>query len=484
MELIFEKSVEGKRGYLNPESDVGLGAELPEKYQRRDELKFPEVTELEAVRHFTILSRLNFSVDTNFYPLGSCTMKYNPRINEAAARLPGFADLHPLLAQLPGGEELTQGALEVLREIEVWFCEITGMDAFTLQPLAGAHGELTGVMMMSAYHRSRGNRKKYIIVPDSSHGTNPASAVIAGYETVSIPSDENGVMDLGRLREKITPEVAGLMLTSPNTHGIFNSDIDKIAELVHSVDGIMYYDGANLNAVMGKCRPGDVGFDVVHINTHKTFSTPHGGGGPGSGPVGVTKKLEPFLPVSRVIRREDGTCALKYDYPGSIGYLASFYGSFALLLRAYAYLLMMGRSGLIAVSEHAVLNANYIRERLKGVYKIAYDRICMHECVFSASRQVERGARAIDIAKYLIDRGMHPPTVYFPLTVREAIMIEPTESETKQTMDRFVDAMLEADELARKDPGAFHDLPLTTPVSRPDEARAARELNTNYFARG
>jgi glycine dehydrogenase subunit 2 len=441
----------------------------------------PEVTELEAVRHYTGLSRLNYSVDTTFYPLGSCTMKYNPKINEAVSRLGGFANLHPLLGQLSDGGDLTQGALEVLFELERWFCEITGMDAFTLQPLAGAHGELTGVMMMAAYHRARGNRKKYIIIPDAAHGTNPATAVIAGYEIISIPSNKNGVMDFNALRDSVTPEVAGLMLTSPNTHGIFNSDIDKISELIHSVDGIMYYDGANLNAVLGKCRPGDVGFDVMHINVHKTFATPHGGGGPGAGPVGVTRKLEPFLPVSRVIKKDDGSFALKYDYPDTIGYVASFYGNFSLLLRAYAYLLMMGRDGLIAVSEHAVLNANYIRARLKDAYKTVFDRVCMHECVFSAALQAENGVRALDIAKYVIDQGFHPPTVYFPLTVKEAIMVEPTETESRQTMDRFIDVMLAAAEQAKQDPASFHDMPVTTSISRPDEVRAARELNTNYF---
>lgn len=482
-QLIFEKSVAGKRGYRSPVSDVDVKASIPQKYLRAGDACLPEVTELEAVRHFTKLSQKNFAIDTTFYPLGSCTMKYNPKFTEKLSGLGGFADLHPLLPQLANGNRLTQGALEVLYELEQLMCAMTGFDAFTMQPLAGAHGELTGVMMMAAYHKAKGNRKKYIIVPDSAHGTNPATAAIAGYEAISIPSNGNGIMDFNKLKEKVNGEVAGLMLTCPNTHGIFNSEIDKIAELIHSVDGIMYYDGANLNAILGRCRPGDIGFDVMHINTHKTFTTPHGGGGPGAGPVGVNKKLEPFLPVSRVVKKPDGTFVLKYDYEQSIGYVASFYGNFALLLRAYAYILMLGREGLKETSNHAVLNANYIRARLDKFYKIAYDRVCMHECVFSAVNQARRGVHAMDIAKFLIDQGIHPPTVYFPLTVKESIMIEPTETETKQAMDVFIEKMIEADRLSKENPAAFTGLPKTTPVSRPDEARAARDFNTSFFSR-
>ena len=482
MELIFEKSVEGRRGFLNPESDVNVKVEIPSSLRRASDCQFPQVSELDVVRHFTLLSQRNYSVDTNFYPLGSCTMKYNPRFTEHIAQMPGFADVHPLLPQLKKGELLTQGSLEVLYEMERLLCEMTGMDSFTMQPLAGAHGELTGVMMIAAYHKARGNKKKYIIVPDSSHGTNPATAAIAGYEIVSVNSDKNGVMDFGELKEKITDGVAGLMLTSPNTHGIFNSDIDKIADMVHAVDGIMYYDGANLNAVLGRCRPGDIGFDVMHINLHKTFSTPHGGGGPGAGPVGVCEKLIPYLPVSRVIKQGDGTFALNYDFPDSIGYIASFYGNFSVILKAYAYILFLGKQGLIETSNNAVLNANYVKERLKERFELAFDRICMHESVFSASRQVKEGVHAIDIAKFLIDKGFHPPTVYFPLTVKEAIMIEPTETESKKAMDDFVDAMIEADDLCKTHPEMFKDLPKTTPVARPDEVKAARELNANYFA--
>lgn len=481
MKLIFEKSVEGRRGFEITKSDVDVKVEIPSQYRREGDCPFPEVSELDVVRHFTVLSQRNFSIDTHFYPLGSCTMKYNPKFTESVAAIEGFANLHPLLPQLKQGEKLVQGALEVLYDLEQLLCNMTGMDRFTLQPLAGAHGELTGVMIIAAYHKAKGNKKKYIIVPDSAHGTNPATVAIAGYETISIASDQNGVMDISDLKEKITDEVAGLMLTSPNTLGIFNSDVDKIAKMIHDVDGIMYYDGANLNAILGRCRPGDIGFDVMHINTHKTFTTPHGGGGPGAGPVGVNKKLIPYLPISLIDQREDGTYYLNYDYPDSIGYLSSFYGNFAILLRAYAYILMAGGEGLKNISDHAVLNANYIKERLKDCFDLAYDRPCMHEFVFSASRQAKNGVHAIDIAKYLIDQNIHPPTVYFPLSVKEAIMIEPTETESKETMDQFIEAMLKADQLSQTNPEMFHDLPKTTPVSRPDEVKAARDVNTNYF---
>ncbi len=481
MELIFEKSVKGRRGFRVPKSDVSVKAEVPSKYRRAKAPQLPEISELDAVRHFTNLSQKNFSVDTNFYPLGSCTMKYNPKFTEQLARVSGFANLHPLLPQLPRGAELTQGALQVLYDMEQLFCGMTGMDAFTMQPLAGAHGELTGVMMIAAYHRAKGNKKKYIVIPDSAHGTNPASAAIAGYETISIPSNARGGMDMKKLKEKLTGEAAGLMITCPSTLGIFDSEISEIAQMVHAVDGIMYYDGANLNAVLGRCRPGDIGFDVMHINTHKTFTTPHGGGGPGAGPVGVKEKLEKFLPISRVVKDKSGKFTLNYDYPDSIGYVSSFYGNFALLLRAYAYILMLGKEGLKQTSDHAVLNANYLLHKLKKYYQLCFDRTCMHEAVFSANWQAEKGVHALDIAKFLIDKGVHPPTVYFPLTVKEAIMIEPTETESKPAMDKFAELMIEAAQLAQENPESFHSMPVTTPISRPDEVKAARDLNTNYF---
>ena len=481
MKLIFEKSVEGRRGVGLPSSDVDTRADLPEDCRRGETCPLPEVSELEVVRHFTELSRQNFGIDTHFYPLGSCTMKYNPKFIDEAIAMKGFTDLHPLLPQLPGGEILTQGALEVLYEMDRLLSEITGMACFTMQPLAGAHGELTGVMMMAAYHRARGNHKTHLIVPDSSHGTNPATAAIAGYEIVSIPSDENGVMDPAVLEKTINDQTAGLMPTCPNTHGVFNAAVDRIAEKIHAVDGLMYYDGANLNAILGRCRPGDIGFDVTHINLHKTFATPHGGGGPGAGPVGVSARLEPYLPISRVTRGEDGQYRLDYNRPDSIGYIAAFYGNFSVILRAYAYILLLGAEGLKAVSDHAVLNANYLRARLKPWFTCAYDRPCMHEVVFSADRQAQRGVKALDIAKFLIDQGVHPPTVYFPLTVKEALMIEPTETEAKQALDFFIDKMRAADELSQKNAEAFDDMPRTTPVCRPDEVKAARELDVNYF---
>jgi len=482
MELIFEKSRAGRRGISLPQSDVPVKAQLPDAFVRGEQSALPQVSELDMVRHFTRLSQMNFSVDANFYPLGSCTMKYNPRFTEQIAGMSGFADLHPLLPQLKNGEKFVQGALEVLNHMDELLCEITGMTSFTMQPLAGSHGELTGVMMMAAYHRAKGNTKTTIIIPDSAHGTNPASAAIAGYRTVSVPSDANGVMDIKELEKVMTPEVAGLMLTCPNTLGLFNPAIDQIARMVHDVDGLMYYDGANLNAILGRCRPGDLGFDCVHLNLHKTFATPHGGGGPGAGPVGVSEKLVEYLPISRVVKNADGCYALSYDQPGTIGYIASFYGNFGVVLKAYAYILMLGKEGLIETSNHAVLNANYILAQLKEHFHVPVDRLCMHECVLSAVRQAEQGVHAFDIAKYLIDRGVHPMTVYFPLIVKEAMMIEPTETESKETMDGFIRVMIEAAQAASQDPARLTSCPQTMPVSRPDEVKAARELSVNYFS--
>ena len=482
MELIFEKSIAGRKGFDFGASDVPTHANVPSKYVRSEDAPLPEVSELDVVRHYTRLSQRNFSIDTHFYPLGSCTMKYNPKFTEALARLSGFTDLHPLLAQLSGGEQWTQGALQILYELEQWMGEMTGFSNFTMQPLAGAHGELTGIMLMAAYHRSKGNsKKKYVIIPDSAHGTNPASAAVAGYETITVPSNKDGGMDLEALKAAVNEETAGLMMTVPSTYGVFEGNISGIAKIIHAVDGIMYYDGANLNAVLGRCRPGDVGFDVMHINTHKTFTTPHGGGGPGSGPVGVNEKLAKFLPISRVVKRSDGVYALDYNYAESIGYISSFYGNFGLLVRAYAYLLMLGKEGLIDTTNHAVLNANYIMRKLEPYYKICFDRICMHESVFSASKQAQRGVHAIDIAKFLIDQQIHPPTVYFPISVPEAIMIEPTETESKQTMDHFIAKMIEADNLSKTDPAAFKEFPQTMPITRPDEVKAARDVNTSFF---
>jgi glycine dehydrogenase subunit 2 len=477
VKLIFDKSQPGRRGVRLPRCDVPTEADLPPGLRRSSPPPLPEVSELDAVRHFTQLSRRNVGVDNLFYPLGSCTMKYNPKLCEEVARYEGFADLHPLLPQLRQGGMLTQGALAVLYQTERLLAEIVGMPAVTMQPLAGAHGELTGVMLIAAYHRARGNRKRTILVPDSAHGTNPASAAIGGYAVVSVASDERGNMDLRALDKALDDGVAGAMLTVPSTLGLYDPGVPTIAKRMHDVDGLMYCDGANLNAILGRCRPGDIGFDLVHINLHKTFATPHGGGGPGAGPVGVSEKLLAYLPTSVVIKRDDGTYALRYDLPGSIGYIAPFYGSFGVILRAYAYILSLGKQGLIRVAEEAVLNANYVLHRLKPYYDLPFDRRCMHECVFSASRQAKRGVHAIDVAKALLDRGFHPPTVYFPLVVPEALMIEPTETESKETLDAFCDAMIEIARLAETDPSSVKASPTTTPVARLDEVAAARNMD-------
>jgi len=475
MQLIFEKSVKGRHGVKLPELDVPESEELPQAYRRTEAPLLPEVSELDVIRHFTRLSQLNYSIDTHFYPLGSCTMKYNPKFTEEIARIERFSNLHPLLP-----EELTQGALEVIYETERSLCEITGMDGFSLQPLAGAHGELTGLLLITAFHKHYGHQKKYVIVPDSSHGTNPASAGVCGYELMVIPTARDGCMDLKKYKEKLNPEVAAVMLTCPNTLGIFNPHIMEIADLAHQAGALLYYDGANLNAIMGKMRPGDVGFDVVHLNLHKTFATPHGGGGPGAGPIGVKKQLVEFLPIPRIIKK-DGKFSLEYDKPHSIGSVAPFYGNFLVVLKAHAYILLLGKSGLISVSEHAVLNANYILRYLKDYYDLPFDRVCMHECVFSAKRQAEKGIRALDIAKYLIDKGFHPPTIYFPPIVKEALMIEPTETESKETLDEFIEVMIEIAKLAEEHPDVLKNTPVTTPVKRLDEVKAARELKLRWM---
>jgi len=477
VKLIFDKSVPGRRGVRNVASGVTSPAGIKAALLRESPAELPELSELDVVRHFTALSRLNFGVDTGFYPLGSCTMKYNPKATERIAALGGFAYLHPLLPQLPGGEMMVQGALAVLRRMDLLLREICGMAGFTMQPLAGAHGELTGAMIIAAYHADRGNDKTTILIPDSAHGTNPASAAIAGYAVTTVPSTADGLMDIDALRELLDDKVAAVMLTCPNTVGLFNPRIHEIADLVHAVDGLMYYDGANLNALLGRCKPGDAGFDIVHINLHKTFATPHGGGGPGAGPVGVVAKLVDFLPTSVVRERDDGSFYLDYDRPRSIGYIAPFYGNFGIVLRAYAYILMLGAEGLSRVADNAVLNANYVMAKLKDHFLLPYAGPCMHECVFSAARQAAGGTRAINIAKALIDRGFHPPTVYFPLIVHEAMMIEPTETESKETLDAFIEAMIEIAGLAETDPAALAACPTTTVIGQLDETQAARKPN-------
>ena len=470
--MIFELSREGRHAYSLPELDVpSIASEelIPSEYLREDEVELPEVSELDLVRHYTLLSKKNYSIDSGFYPLGSCTMKYNPKINEEIAANPGFSKLHPYQPQ-----ETVQGALELMYNLSQSLCEVAGMDKFTLQPAAGAHGELVGLMLIKAYHEKRGDfKRKKIIVPDSAHGTNPASATVAGFQVVEIKSKKDGSIDLDSLKEVLNDEIAGLMLTNPSTLGLFEKNIHLIAKLVHEAGGLLYYDGANLNAIMGITRPGDMGFDVCHINLHKTFSTPHGGGGPGSGPVGVKKELIPYLPVPLVEKGE--SYYLDYNQPDSIGKVKNFYGNFGVLVRAYTYILSLGRDGLKEASENAVLNANYIKEKLRDSYKLPIDDICKHEVVFAGLKDKSTGVSTLEVAKRLIDYGFHPPTVYFPLIVDSALMIEPTETESKETMDAFIAAMEDIAKEAIENPEIFKTAPHNSPVRRIDEVRAARK---------
>ncbi|NPA74123.1 MAG: glycine dehydrogenase subunit 2 [Epsilonproteobacteria bacterium] len=475
MKSLFELSREGRRGVRLPKFDVKK-ADLDKKFKRDSDAKLPEVSELDTVRHFTRLSELNFSIDKNFYPLGSCTMKYNPKIEEKVASLEGFLYSHPAHI-LNNNIESIQGSLESIYKTQKLLCEITGMDDFTLSPQAGAHGEMTGIMLIDAYHKEKGNKKRFVIVPDSSHGTNPATASMVGYEVITIKSDENGVMNMEEFKKAMSDEVAAVMLTVPNTLGIFNPYIKEICDIAHSYDALMYYDGANLNAILGVVRPGDLGFDVMHINLHKTFATPHGGGGPGCGPVGVKEYLKPFMPKPQV-EFKDGKYALKDAGEKTIGRVSFYFGNYLVAIKALTYMLILGKEGLENVSKKAVLNANYIRVKLKDFYDLPYDRTCMHEVVFSAkSLQKEYGVKALDVAKYLLDFGLHAPTVYFPLIVKEAMMIEPTETESKESIDEFCDKMIEAAKLAKTNPEALKEAPKNLPISRPDETKAARELD-------
>ncbi|MBM7582907.1 glycine dehydrogenase subunit 2 [Caldicoprobacter guelmensis] len=470
--LLFEISKPGRKAYSLPDCDVpqlALEEMVPKECLREEDAMLPEVSEVDVVRHFTRLSQLNYGVDSGFYPLGSCTMKYNPKVDEDVASLVGFTQVHPLQP-----DETVQGCLEILYRMDRLLSEITGMDRFSLQPAAGAHGEMTGLMVIKAYHQHRGDAKRNkIIVPDSAHGTNPASAAMVGFDVVEVKSNDKGEVDLEELKAVVDDTTAGLMLTNPNTLGLFEKNILEIADIVHKAGGLLYYDGANMNAILGVARPGDMGFDVVHLNLHKTFSTPHGGGGPGAGPVGVKKELEPFLPVP-VVEFKDGMYYLDYDRPLSIGRVKSFYGNFGVIVKAYAYIMSIGAEGLRKVAESAVLNANYLMERLKEYYHIPYNRRCMHEFVISAQRQKEKGVSALDIAKRLMDFGFHPPTMYFPLIVKEALMIEPTETESKETLDAFADALIEVAREVEEQPEKVKDAPHSTPVRRLDEARAAR----------
>lgn len=473
MPLIFERSEAGRKAYSLPPCDVprkDVTELLPGWALRKTPPALPEVSEVDLVRHYTKLSQRNHGVDVGFYPLGSCTMKYNPKVNEDAAALPGFTNLHPYEP-----EDLVQGALELMYELGRYLCEIGGMDEITLQPAAGAHGELTGLMIIRAYHESRGDgaKRTKVIVPDSAHGTNPASAAFCGYKVVEVKSDARGGVDLDSLRAVMSDEVAALMLTNPNTLGLFDENIVEIAQIVHQAGGLLYYDGANMNAIMGIARPGDMGFDVLHFNLHKTFSTPHGGGGPGSGPVAVKKALAPFLPVP-VVDKKDGRFVLDYDRPQSIGKVKAFYGNFNVMVKAYAYIRALGARGLREASENAVLNANYLMRKLAPYYHLPYDRHCKHEFVLSAAHQLACGVHTADIAKMLLDYGFHAPTVYFPLIVREAIMVEPTETESKGTLDAFAAAMVEIARLAETNPEVLHSAPHKMVVGRLDDVTAAR----------
>jgi len=472
MKLIFEKSRPGRAATTVPPSDVpavDISRLIDPKFLRTD-IPLPEVSEIDLVRHYTGLSRRNFGVDNGFYPLGSCTMKYNPKINEDLARLDGFTASHPYAAV-----GFVQGSLKLMYELRRYLSEIFGMADFTLQPAAGAQGELTGIMIVKKYFEVRKERRSRLLIPDTAHGTNPASGALCGYRTVKVPSNAEGGVSIAHLQELMTDDTAGLMLTNPNTLGLFERNIEQVAAVIHGKGGLLYCDGANANAFMGKTRPGDLGFDIIQLNLHKTFSTPHGGGGPGSGPLGVKADLVPLLPIPRIVDTGNGY-AWDGDYPQSIGRVKAFYGNFNVMVKAYAYIRTLGPDGLKKTSETAVLNANYVKERLKPWFDLPYDRICMHECVFSGTRQVrESGVNTMDMSKRLLDYGYHPPTIYFPMIVPEAIMIEPGDTESKETLDEFCEALAAIAREAKASPELVKSAPLTTPVRRLDEVKAARE---------
>jgi glycine dehydrogenase subunit 2 len=478
--LLNEISRPGRAAYSLPELDVPAERTdklIPEKLLKQDLPDLPELSEIDVIRHFTRLSHKNFGVDSGFYPLGSCTMKYNPKVNEDISAYPGFTGVNP-----HQDGSTVQGMLELLYNFEKYLCAIFGFDAVTLQPAAGAHGELTSLFMIKAYHKDRGQGiRDKVIVPDSSHGTNPASVSMVGWHAVQVRSNANGGVDLDELRKAVGPDTAALMLTNPNTLGLFDENILEIADIVHKAGGQLYYDGANANATLIKVTPADLGFDVAHFNLHKSFATPHGGGGPGSGPVCVKKHLAPFLPVPRIIKSDDGFRFSDDGYPKSIGRVHSFYGNMNVIVKAYAYILSLGVQGLKEVSENAVLNANYVLNRLKTYYHLPYDKVCQHEFVVSAEWQKEKyGVKALDIAKRLIDYGYHPPTIYFPLIVHEALMIEPTETESKETLDRFCDAMIAIAKECETDPELVKGAPYSTPISRLDETKAARQPKLHW----
>ncbi|MGB2874243.1 MAG: aminomethyl-transferring glycine dehydrogenase subunit GcvPB [Gaiellaceae bacterium] len=474
MKLIYERSRPGRRAGRPPRPDLPV-PEIPAELRRSDPPRLPEVAEPDLLRHFTELSTRNYGIDTGFYPLGSCTMKHNPRVNERLAALPGFRDLHPL-----EDEERVQGALRLCYELQEALAEITGLDAVSLQPAAGSQGELTGLMLMRAYFTERGEAQRTrVVIPDTAHGTNPASVTMAGYDLTPVRTDPRGNIDVSDLRSKVDETTVGLMLTNPSTVGLFDENIDEIARIFHDAGALMYYDGANLNAVCGISRPGDMGFDIVHINLHKTFAQPHGGGGPGGGPIAVAERLEPYLPVPAIEREED-RYRLDYDRPRSIGKVRGFYGPYGVFVRSYAFIRAYGPR-LREMSEVAVLNANYLLARVKEAYELPFDRLCMHEFVISARRlKRDHGVTALDVAKRLMDYGFHPPTVYFPLIVPEALMIEPTETEAKETLDAFAEAMLAIAREAEEEPELLKEAPHGTPVGRLDEVKAAKRAVVRY----
>ena len=474
--LIFEKHSLNEASWL---PKLGLAEKdilktIPQHLLRKKDAEFPSLSELDVVRHFTNLSRKNFSIDTNFYPLGSCTMKYNPKVLDSIAASTSFSQIHPYQA-----EEDIQGALKILYEMQAFLSAITGMDEFTLQPAAGAHGEFCGLLMTGAYHRSKKQKRTKVLIPDSAHGTNPASAALCGYEVVQVLTDAKGHVDVKDLKSKLDDSVACLMMTNPNTLGLFEEEILEISRCVHEAGGLLYYDGANMNALVGICRPGDMGFDIVHLNLHKTFAVPHGSGGPGSGPVGVKKNLIPFLPKPRILK-EGEKFVFEKNAPQSIGKLRTFYGNFGAIIRSYGYIKALGSEGLKGISENAILNANYLKAKLRTLFDFPHDGFCMHEFVMSARKQKIAGAKALDIAKRLLDFGIHAPTIYFPLIVEEAMMIEPTETESKETLDEFVQILFKINEEISADLQKVLGAPHPTPVSRIDEVQAARQPNLRY----
>ncbi|MGX7417579.1 aminomethyl-transferring glycine dehydrogenase subunit GcvPB [Carnobacterium gallinarum] len=474
MKLIFEKSRTGRKNQLLPELDVPFSG-IPSEFERKQALHLPEIVQPDISRHYTELAKATHGVNDGFYPLGSCTMKYNPKINDELANLSGFSGIHPLQP-----EHTVQGCLEVFVTAENYLTEITGMDAMTFQPAAGAHGELTGLLMIKAYHESRGDfKRKKIIVPDSAHGTNPASASMVGYTTINIPSDASGCVDLDQLKAVVDEETAGLMLTNPNTVGIFEQQIIEITSIIHKAGGLNYYDGANLNAIMGIVKPGDMGFDVIHLNLHKTFSTPHGGGGPGAGPIGCKALLAPFLPMYYPVQTNEG---IHFDSPiETIGSVKGFYGHFLIVLRALTYILTLGQEGIPAAAKNAVLNANYMMNQLSDLYDVSYQGICMHEFVLTLARlKKETGITALDVSKAILDHGMHPPTMYFPMTISEALMVEPTETESKETLDDAIAVYRQIYQEAYDHPQVLHEAPIHTQIRRLDEVGAARNPKLRF----